>query len=34
VRNVSSGEMDVYRGTHHVRVRDRALAARLARASQ
>jgi hypothetical protein len=34
VRNVRSGEMDVYRGTHHVRVRDRALAARLARASQ
>ncbi len=34
VRNVRSGEMDVYRGTSHVRVLDRALAARLARASQ
>ena len=34
VRNVRSGEMDVYRGTSHVRVHDRALAARLARASQ
>ena len=34
VRNVRSGEMDVYRGTNHVRVHDRALAARLARASQ
>jgi hypothetical protein len=34
VRNVRSGEMDVYRGTSHVRMHDRALAARLARASQ
>src|SRR5580704_8395098 len=32
VRNVRSGEMDVYRGTSHVRLHDRALAARLARA--
>lgn len=34
VRNFRSGEMDVYRGTKHVRVHDRALAARLAKASQ
>ncbi len=34
VRDVRSGEMDVYRGTSHVRVQDRALAARLARVSQ
>ena len=34
VRNFRSGEMDVYRGTHHVRVHDRALAARLASAAQ
>src|SRR5271165_4447365 len=34
VRNIRSGEMDVYRGTNHVRVQDRALAARLARASK
>jgi nucleotide-binding universal stress UspA family protein len=34
VRNIRSGEMDVYRGTTYVRVQDRALAARLARASQ
>ncbi len=34
VRNVRSGEMDVYRGTTYVRVQDRALAAQLARASQ
>ncbi len=34
VRDVRSGEMDVYRGTTHVRVHDRALAARLARASK
>jgi hypothetical protein len=34
VRNVRSGEMDVYRGTTYVRVHDRALAAQLARASQ
>jgi hypothetical protein len=33
VRNIRSGEMDVYRGTSHVRLHDRALAARLARAS-
>jgi nitrous oxide reductase len=34
VRSVRSGEMDVYRGTTHVRVTDPALAARLARASR
>jgi hypothetical protein len=34
VRDVRSGAMDVYRGTSHVRVTDRDLAARLARASQ
>jgi hypothetical protein len=34
VRDVRSGEIDVYRGTSHVRVLDRALAARLARASR
>ena len=34
VRDVRSGEMDVYRGTSHVRVTDQDLAARLARASQ
>jgi hypothetical protein len=34
VRSVRSGEMDVYRGTSHVKVTDRALAARLARASR
>jgi hypothetical protein len=34
VLNVHSGEMDVYRGTSHVRVQDQALAARLARASR
>jgi len=34
VRDVRSGEMDVYRGTSHIRLQDRALAARLARASQ
>jgi hypothetical protein len=34
VRDVRSGEMDVYRGTSHVRVQDRELAARLARASR
>jgi hypothetical protein len=33
VRDVRTGEMDVYHGTSHVRVHDRALAARLARAS-
>jgi len=31
VRDVRTGEMDVYRGTSHARVRDRDLAARLAR---
>ena len=34
VRNIRSGEMDLYRGTSHVRVHDRALAAKLARASK
>src|ERR1700722_16890849 len=34
VRNVRSGELDVYRGTSHVRVTDRDLAVRLARASK
>jgi hypothetical protein len=34
VLSVRSGEIDVYRGTTHVRVTDRALAARLARASR
>jgi hypothetical protein len=34
VRDVRSGEMDVYRGTSHVKVTDRALAATLARASR
>lgn len=34
VRDVRAGEIDVYRGTSHVRVLDRALAARLARASE
>jgi hypothetical protein len=34
VRDVRSGEMDVYRGTSHVKVTDRALAARLSRASR
>jgi nitrogen fixation protein FixH len=34
VRDARSGEMDVYRGTSHVRVTDRDLAARLARASR
>jgi hypothetical protein len=34
VRDVRSGEMDVYRGTSHIKVTDRALAARLARASR
>ncbi len=34
VRNLRSGEMDVYRGTSHVRVTDRDLAVRLARASK
>jgi nitrous oxide reductase len=34
VRNVRTGELDVYRGTSHVRVTNRQLAAQLARASQ
>jgi hypothetical protein len=34
VRDLASGEMDVYRGTRHVRVQDRDLAVRLARASK
>ena len=34
VRDFRRGEMDVYRGTSHVRVTDRDLAARLARASR
>jgi hypothetical protein len=34
VRDLRRGEMDVYRGTSHVRVTDRDLAARLARASR
>ncbi len=34
VRDVSSGEIDVFRGTSQIRVQDRELAARLARASR
>lgn len=34
VRDVSSGEIDVFRGTSQTRVHDRELAARLARASR
>jgi hypothetical protein len=34
LRDVRSGEMDVYRGTSHVRVTDRSVAAALARASR
>jgi len=34
VRDVRSGEMDFFRGTSHVKVTDRALAARLSRASR
>ncbi len=34
VRDLQTGEMDVYRGTTHVRVHDRFLAAQLARASR
>lgn len=34
VRNASSGEIDVYVGTRHVSVRDRSLAAHLARAAR
>jgi secreted PhoX family phosphatase len=34
VRDVRTGELDVYRGTSHVRMTDRELAARLARAGK
>jgi hypothetical protein len=34
VRDIRNGEMDVYRGTSHVRVTDRSVAAALARASR
>jgi hypothetical protein len=34
IRDIRSGEMDVYRGTSHVRVTDRSVAAALARASR
>jgi hypothetical protein len=34
LRDIRSGEMDVYRGTSHVRVTDRSVAAALARASR
>ena len=34
VRDLRTGQMDVYRGTSHVRVHDRQLAAQLARVSQ
>jgi uncharacterized membrane protein YedE/YeeE len=34
VRDIRSGDMDVYRGTSHVRVTDRPVAAALARASR
>ena len=34
VRDAASGEIDVFRGTSEVRLRDRELAARLVRASQ
>jgi uncharacterized membrane protein YedE/YeeE len=34
VRDIRNGEMDVYRGTSHVRVTDRTVAAALARASR
>jgi hypothetical protein len=34
VRDVRTGEMDVYRGTSHIRVTDRSVAAALARASR
>ncbi|HSZ44540.1 MAG TPA: hypothetical protein VK823_04335 [Streptosporangiaceae bacterium] len=33
IRDIGRGEMDVYRGTSHVRVTDRSVAAALARAS-
>jgi hypothetical protein len=34
VRDLRTGQLDVYRGTSHVRIHDRGLAAQLARASQ
>jgi hypothetical protein len=34
VRDLRTGQMDVYRGTSHVRIHNRQLAAQLARASQ
>jgi hypothetical protein len=34
VRDIRTGEMDVYRGTSHVRVTDRSVATMLARASR
>lgn len=33
IRDTAAGEMDVFRGTTHIRVRDKELAARLVRAS-
>jgi hypothetical protein len=33
IRDAAAGEMDVFRGTAHIRVRDKELAARLVRAS-
>lgn len=33
IRDAAAGEMDVFRGTTHIRVRDKELAARLVRAS-
>jgi hypothetical protein len=33
VKDARSGDLDIYRGTTHVRVRDRDLAARLTRAA-
>jgi len=33
IRDTAAGEMDVFRGTAHIRVRDKELAARLVRAS-
>jgi hypothetical protein len=34
VRDLRTGQLDVYRGTNHVRIRDRQLAAQLARVSR
>ncbi len=34
VRDAAAGELEVYRGTSQVRIRDRALAARIVRASR